>query len=466
MKTMVVCFLAVFFLLNGPSGVRAGEAGLRFGRFGELALYHRSERPARVVLFVSGDGGWDKGGVDLANDLATLDALVVGVDINYYLKQLESSSETCVYPAADFEMLSQYIQKKFDYPRYTTPVLIGYSSGATLVYAALAQAPGNTFAGAIGLGFCPDLALSKPLCRGSGLEWTAGPAGKGTNFLPATHLTVPFIAIQGTTDPVCDAKKTKAFVEQVKNGKIILLPEVGHGFAVAKNWLPQLKNEFNRPVAQNAEKQGDSSGTELADLPLQEVAARGPQSAYMAVFWSGDGGWADLDKDISARLAARGVAVVGVNSLAYFWTGRTPDQIAKDLERIIGHYAALWHKEKVALIGYSFGADILPFAASRLSEAVKSRVNLVTLLGPGIETDFEFHLGDWLGVQSKNSLPTKPAVLKLADTRLLCIYGEEEKESLCPGLQGSNVKKVALPGAHHFDGNYARIAEAILAEMK
>lgn len=466
MKTMIVCFLTGVFLLNGPTVARAGETGLRFGRFGELALFHQSERPAHVVLFVSGDGGWDKGGVELANNLATLDALLVGVDINYYLKQLESSSESCAYPAADFEMLSQYIQKKFDYPRYTAPVLIGYSSGATLVYAALAQAPGNTFAGAIGLGFCPDLALSKPLCRGSGLEWTAGPAGKGTNFLPATHVTVPFIAIQGTTDPVCDAEKTKAFVERVKNGKIILLPEVGHGFGVAKKWLPQLKNEFNRLVAQNAERQGVSSGTELADLPLQEVAARGPQSAHMAVFWSGDGGWADLDKEVSGRLAARGVAVVGVNSLKYFWTRRSPDQIAKDIERIVGHYAPLLRRDKVALVGYSLGADILPFAAARLSETVKSMVDLVALLGPGFEADFEFHLGDWLGVQSKNSLPTKPEVLKLADTRLLCIHGEKEKESLCPGLQGNNVKKMALPGAHHFDGNYDRIAEAILAEIK
>lgn len=466
MKTMVVCILTVFFLLNGPTVARAGETGIRFGRFGELILYQRSERPARVVVFVSGDGGWDKGGKELARELATLDALVVGVDINYYLKQLESSPEPCVYPAADFEMLSQYIQKKFAYPLYTPPVLIGYSSGATLVYATLAQAPANTFAGAIGLGFCPDLALSKPLCRGRGLQWTRAPAGHGTNFLPATHLTVPFIAMQGTTDPVCDAAKTKAFVDQVKNGKIIMLPEVGHGFAVPKNWMPQLKNEFDRLVAQNPESRGPSPGAGLADLPLQEVAAHGPESDYLAVFWSGDGGWADLDRDISARLAARGVAVVGVNSLAYFWTGRTPDQIAKDLERIIGHYTALWHKEKVALIGYSFGADVLPFAASRLSGALKARVDLVALLGPGIETDFEFHLGDWLGVRSKNSLPAKPEVLKLADTRLLCIYGEEEKESLCPGLQGSNVKKVALPGAHHFDGNYARIAEATLAEMK
>jgi len=186
----------------------------------------------------------------------------------------------------------------------------------------------------------------------------------------------------------------------------------------------------------------------------------------MAVFWSGDGGWADLDEKISAGLAGRGVPVVGVNSLKYFWTNRTPEQTAKDLERIIRHYAALWRKEKIMLIGYSLGADILPFAANRLTEELKSRVELIALLGPALQVDLEFHLSDWLGSSSKTAVPTKPEVLKLGTTRLLCIYGEKETDSLCPHLQGSYFKKVVLPGAHHFGGDYAQIADTILGEMK
>ena len=46
--------------------------------------------------------------VDKAREIAALGALVVGIDITYYLKQLERSSESCVYPAADFELLSKY----------------------------------------------------------------------------------------------------------------------------------------------------------------------------------------------------------------------------------------------------------------------------------------------------------------------------------------------------------------------
>jgi type IV secretory pathway VirJ component len=69
----------------------------------------------------------------MARKLAALDALVVGINIIHYLKQLESSTEKCSYPAADFEALSQFVQKQLNYPSYVTPILVGYSSGATLV---------------------------------------------------------------------------------------------------------------------------------------------------------------------------------------------------------------------------------------------------------------------------------------------------------------------------------------------
>jgi len=152
--------------------------------------------------------------------------------------------------------------------------------------------------------------------------------------------------------------------------------------------------------------------------------------------------------------------------LKYFWTNRTPERTAKDLERIIRHYATLWKKEKVVLIGYSLGADIVPFAANRLNEELKSRLALIALLGPGLQVDFEFHLSNWLGSSSKTALPTMPEVMKLGNTRLLCFYGEKETDSLCRNLQVNNFKKVALPGAHHFGGNYAQLAETILNEMQ
>ena len=466
MNRAVVFFLAVLIAASAACGVRAEETTDKFGRFGRITLYYPSPHPAHVALFVSGDGGWNLGVVDMAREIAALDTLVVGVDTTHYLKQLESAAEPCVYPAGDFELLSKYVQKKLGFPQYIKPLLIGYSSGATLVYAALVQAPSNTFLGAISLSFCPDMDLSKPFCRGSGLKWTRDRHGKTSVFLPATRLAVPWVVLQGAVDQVCDAAKAEKYVAQVSDGKIVMLPKVGHGFSVPKNWLPQFKKVFAQLTERGSETPLSSSAGTPPNLPLVAVAAPSPGSDCMAVFWSGDGGWADLDKEISAGLAERGIPVVGVNSLKYFWTKRTPEQTAQDLAHIIRQYAAEWHKEKVVLVGYSQGADILPFAVNRLQEEVRSRVELIVLLGPSLQADFEFHISNWLGSSSSGAPATVPEIMQLGNTRLLCIYGEREADSACPDLHGNRIKKVALPGAHHFDGNYARIVESILGDLK
>lgn len=48
----------------------------------------------------------------------------------------------------------------------------------------------------------------------------------------------------------------------------------------------------------------------------------------MAVLITGDDGWADIDRDIAAGLTQKGIAVVGLNALKYFWTARTPHGVA------------------------------------------------------------------------------------------------------------------------------------------
>lgn len=462
MKYVILMILSI--MLCFPLLAEAEETSLRFGPFGEVSLYRPPAPPAQVVLFVSGDGGWNKGVVDMARALTGLNALVVGIDINVYLDNLGKSASHCAYSAADFEALSKFVQKKIGYPQYTIPILVGYSSGATLVYAVLAQAPPNTFAGAISLGFCPDLTLEKPLCQANGLRWQKGPKKNSYLFMPTETLTETWVAFQGTIDQVCDADATAAFVRQVKNGRIVLLPKVGHGFSVQRNWMPQFKQVFSELGKQQKES-GPQSSIELGGLPLVEVSASGEATKLLAVFISGDGGWAGLDRTVSGQLAERGIPVVGLNSLKYFWTPRTPDETAKDLERILHDYLQRWSKEKVVLIGYSLGADVIPFAATRLPKDLKDRIALVVLIGPSARANFEFHLSDWLGGSSEEGLPTLPEAEKLKGTPLLCFFGTEEDDSICPKLNQEGCRSIVLEGGHHYGGNYDPIVEAIIKEV-
>jgi type IV secretory pathway VirJ component len=176
---------------------------------------------------------------------------------------------------------------------------------------------------------------------------------------------------------------------------------------------------------------------------------------------TGDGGWAGLDREVSAKLAGRAIPVVGLDSLSYFWNKRTPEETARDVAAVIGHYSAAWHKRRVILIGYSFGADVMPFVVNRLPADARAQLKLVTMIVPSLRADFEFHVAEWAGLDVGESAPTLPEMRKTKGTRTLCLYGVDEKESLCP-LLGPLAKVVGLPGGHHAGGDYDRLANEIL----
>lgn len=222
-------------------------------RFGEIRAYQDVAQPRDVVLFFSGDGGWNLGVVTMAQHLAAKGALVAGIDIRRYLEQLEKSPDQCASPASDAENLSRSLQSKLHIKQYLQPTLVGYSSGATLVYAALVQAHEGMFKGALSIGFCRDLDLKKPLCRGSGIESTPRHSAEGVlqgvDLLPAKALSGKWISLQGQLDQVCPFAAAQSFIAKVPGGEMILLPKVGHGYSVEKNWVPQFVSAYERITA-------------------------------------------------------------------------------------------------------------------------------------------------------------------------------------------------------------------------
>ena len=459
---MRLALAALLLALAASAAAEEPASTLSFGRFGAVAVVRPAQEPTQVVLFLSGDGGWHKGVVDMAQALADQGALVLGIDTARYLKAVAKSNEPCTYPAGELEGVSQFAQKKLALPRYTVPMLVGYSSGATLAYAALVQAPTNTFRGAISLGFCPDLEVRRPFCKGHGLVSQPTADGKGVLFAPAAELAAPWIALQGDVDKVCDPAQTASFVARVGGGQLVTLEKVGHGFGNDERWRPPLLAGFAK-LAGGAPAR-PALAADVSDLPLVELPAADSADPRLAVVLSGDGGWASIDREVGGALAQSGVAVVGLDSLQYFWKKRTPDESAAALARVLHHYLDAWHKERLILIGYSRGADVLPFMASRLPADLRERVVLVALLGPALSVEFEFHVADWLGGGgSAEALPIPPEVAKLRGLKLICIYGRDESESLCRQLDSDLGARIELPGDHHFGGDYAGIARRILA---
>lgn len=459
--------LAALLLCFGILGYGAPANSISYGRFGNISVLRGGAEPRDVVLFLSGDGGWNLGVISMAQHLADKGAIVAGIDIRHYLGQLESSADKCVSPAADLENLSRYLQAKLGLKSYLQPTLVGYSSGATLVYATLAEAPDRLFKGALSLGFCPDLDLKKPLCKGSGIESTPRRAAsgvlKGVDFLPATTLSGKWISLQGELDQVCPAAATQKFIASVPGAETVMLPTVGHGYSVERNWLPQYEAAYDR-ITSEPKLTAPPLAAPVADLPLIIVPATDNTSPWFGIFLSGDGGWVGLDRGVSDELAKHNIPIVGWDSLKYFWSPRTPAGAAQDLDRVMRHFSAQWGKTHVLLIGYSQGADTMPFMVNRLPPVTHEMVGLTTLVGLSDNAVFEFHVSNWLG-NAPGGVPTAPELARWSGAPYLCLYGAEDKDSACDELTGTGGVAVKMSGGHHFGGSYADIAREILSRL-
>jgi type IV secretory pathway VirJ component len=455
---LATVFLAI---VSGTSGSNAeDQAATRENLI--VRTHAPDEQPTKLVLFLSGDSGWSDAFSATAAKLSEREAFVAEIDTPAFVRQIEQGAGACADPAAALEELARDVRTRHDIPASAPTVIAGYGSGAALVYAALAAAKPEAFAGGVSLDFCPEVRLRKPLCTGRSLRTRRRPNGAGEAILPSPDLAVRWIAVQGGDDRVCPAAAIQRFVETTLTGRAVAISGVRHHFAPNE----QVERELIRAVRllrRSAEELPPASIPEVADLPLIEVPAAtvpNPPDA-MAVFITGDGGWADLDKAIGDEFARRGVPVVGWSSIRYYWTPRTPEFAANDLARVIDHYRIALHKQRVLLIGYSFGSDVIPFLTNRLPPQTRASVAGLVLVGLSHQATFEFHAAAWLGIERGPHRPTLPELQRLGKVPSVCVVGDAEADSACPELRSPVAFMLRLPGGHHFDGSYEHVARLI-----
>jgi type IV secretory pathway VirJ component len=240
---------------------------------------------------------------------------------------------------------------------------------------------------------------------------------------------------------------------------------VGHGYSVEKNWVPQFEAAYDRLTTSVPQPIATALAAPVADLPLIVVpAAAGGPGEWFAILLTGDGGWVGLDKGVSKELARHNIPTVGWDSLKYFWSPRTPEGASKDLDRVLRHYSRAWGRPHALLIGYSQGADTMPFMVNRLPAGTRQMVGLTTLLGISDNAVFEFHVANWLGEPAKG-LPTAPELERWSGSPYLCLYGQDDADSACRQLTGHDGSALVMPGGHHFGGGYVEIAQQILNRL-
>ena len=391
----------------------AATTTVRGGRFGDVTVTQPAGPLRGFVVLYSQAGGWSAADQQSADALAKAGALTVGVDTARYAANLSAKKETCHQLVGDAEALSHQLERQSQSSHYFAPIVAGTGQGATLAMHVLEQAPSNTIAGAVSV--------------------------DAEHTLDARFQPCP-------PDPTVIRDKVPGFVEKASTGN------------TDRARLVTLLTPHLQAVS--------TSDDDVSDLPLIELPAAHPKG-LMAIVISGDGGWRDLDKTIAQALQKDGVSVVGWDSLRYFWSEKPPAQTSRDLARVMQTYGARWHAQHIALVGYSFGADVMPFAYNRLPQAQRAKVSLLALLGFAPDADFQIRVGGWLGMPaSDKALKVQPELTRVPPAIVQCFYGADEKDTLCPALDKTGIEVIRTSGDHHFGGDYNALEKHILGAFE
>jgi type IV secretory pathway VirJ component len=406
-----------------------------------------------LIIMISDNAGWDDASAALARHLADEGEVVIGLELPIYRAALKTEDHDCTLVNRDLEVLARDVEKDLPFNEYRPPVILGVGAGSGIAYAAAGTELPNTFAGAIGLRFDPDIDVGHKLC----LPLVPTPPDAPLRYGPVTDHETPFLFTPSASF-AAEGGGMQDFVSAMKEAHVIQVK--GDDAAAVDEALRQIPRV--------------GAGEESVDgLPLVEIppAADAPSNSAgqsgrhpVIIFYSGDGGWRDIDKKIGGYFAGQGYFVVGVDSLRYFWRKKEPREMASDLDRLIRHYRPQSKGAGVILVGYSFGADLVPFMVNRLSPDTKAEVKYISLLGVSDRASFEIRLQGILGAKNTDGPQTLPELQKIKNIPIQCVYGSDEQDSVCTAKELNGiVSRVEMKGNHHFDGDYQDAADLIIA---
>jgi Type IV secretory pathway, VirJ component len=188
-------------------------------------------------------------------------------------------------------------------------------------------------------------------------------------------------------------------------------------------------------------------------------------STPLIFYISGDGGFNKFSDNLCESLNKKGFNVVALNSKSYFWNKKTPEETTIDINNYLSKKMAGRKNQQVLLIGYSFGADVLPFILNRLPKNMHEKIVASILMGSSGSTDFEIHWSDIFGSGRKRDMDVVTEINKLSHDKIVILTGSDNQELDPRKITLKKYTLEILPGGHHFDGNTEEITRSILKHI-
>jgi type IV secretory pathway VirJ component len=371
----------------------------------------------------------------LGQRLAKLGVTVFLLDSGRFLSGFNASSEGCLDTEHLRTAISELLNKQADLLE-KHQIISGISEGALLPFVNALQAPvaeQNNISVDFSVKLPSEIAFCPPLV--------------------IQHQVQDWILQHST--PVLGQWRS-VWTDQPQDETAVFVRSLGNVDTRIADYEAPLDNVLVEQVQLTIGQNSMATGMPVVEVPVSKP------SESATIFYSGDGGWRDLDRTVAGEMAKQNQPVLGVDVLKYFWQHKSAAEAAADLSATMQYYRQHWGIKNFVLAGYSFGADILPAVYNQLPPADKDSVRLLTLLALSNHADFEIHVSGWIGKDTNEQL-IAPELAQIPKQKLLCIYGVEEKaETACLQLENTQAHIIELPGGHHFDEDYPKLTRLIL----
>ncbi len=196
----------------------------------------------------------------------------------------------------------------------------------------------------------------------------------------------------------------------------------------------------------------------LADDPAAQPVLHQLHPQADVVLISGDGGWGQIETDLAAGFRSQRMSVTTIDSSVQFARYHSVRHIAEDIEKTLDTQRPL------VLVGYSFGADLLPMLWPDLSSATRQRVVTIALIAPTHDGSTAVDPTDTYDPLHHPMTPLALHHAQLPVERLMCIFGHEERlsgYSSCPTSHLAKSHLLELDGGHELGGQASFVASKI-----